>query len=199
MSSGVLNVKVSAEAAVAAPSREPAIGLFAEAEFAARAEFPWLSDYSDYEDWLDSRLGSQMGLAMAGVEATVVQVGLAEFCEWCALARIAPNEDALDAFASLALSARNGASPRVLAEIDEADFNRRRAEIAPVTENLGFHQWGLRREATRAALTATHVRFESLPVSIDSFLAWCACVDERPSEATLDRYARLLLEHLTIQ
>ena len=199
MSSGVLNFRVLAEAALNERPREPAIGLIAETAFAERAQIPWLDDYSDYEDWLDSRLGLQMGLAMSGVEAAVVHVGLAEFREWCALTRTTPNEDALDTFAALAQSARNGASPRVLAELDEADFNRRRLEIVPVAEGLEFQQWRLRRKTMRADLTADRIRFESLPVCVDSFLAWCACVDERPSETTLDRYARLLLEHLTIQ
>jgi hypothetical protein len=198
MSSGVLNSPVL-NTAFDGRSREPAIGLLAETEFEARAEVLWLDGYSDYEDWLDSRLGLQMGLAMSGVDAALVEVGLAEFREWCALARTTPNEDALDAFATLALNARNEAAPRVLAELDEADFSRRRLEIAPVAGGSGFRHWRRQRETMRAALTAAGVRFESLPVRVDNFLAWCACVDERPSESTLDRYAGLLLEHLTIQ
>lgn len=199
MSDGVLNSSVLAKAALGQPPQEPAIGLIADTEFAARAEVSWLDNYSNYEDWLDSRLGLQMGLAMSGVDAPLVEVGLAEFREWCALARTMPNEDTLDTFAALVLNARNGASPRVLAVLDEADFSRRRLEIAPVVGGLGLRQWRLRREAMRAALAAAGVRYESLLVRIDSFLAWCACVDERPSESTLDRYARLLLDHLTIQ
>ena len=76
MSSGVINFSVL-NAAFDERPREPAIGLLAETEFGTRGDIPWLDGYSDYEDWLDSRLGLQMGLSMAGVEATMVEVGLA--------------------------------------------------------------------------------------------------------------------------
>jgi hypothetical protein len=91
------------------------IGVIAEHEFErARAAISELAGYHDYEDWLDSRRGLQFGLAIAGVDANIVVVGLSSFPERRPLAGTSPDERALDAFASVAQAVRGAAEPRAL-------------------------------------------------------------------------------------
>jgi hypothetical protein len=79
------------------------VGIFAEDEFGrAQAAIGALAGYCDYQDWLDARWGLQFGLALAGVEAEIVVVGLSSFLEWCSLTETSADERALDAFASAA-------------------------------------------------------------------------------------------------
>jgi hypothetical protein len=80
-----------------------AIGIVAEDEFAdTRAAIAELKGYSDYEDWLDARWGLCIGLAMAGVNASMVVVDLASFLRWLDRTGKVADERTLDAFASLA-------------------------------------------------------------------------------------------------
>jgi hypothetical protein len=65
----------------------------------ARDYIPELSDYTDYEDWLDSRHGRFMGLSMAGAEASLETVALDDFLDWCGANRMRPSEAELDAYA----------------------------------------------------------------------------------------------------
>ena len=58
-----------------------------------------LSNYQDYDDWLDSRYGHWMGLSMGGVEASLETVALDDFLDWCRRRRMHPSEAALDAYA----------------------------------------------------------------------------------------------------
>ena len=76
------------------------VALFSHQDFRlARAIMPEFEAYSDYDDWLDSRYGRMMGLAMAGVETSLVSVTLADFLPWCAERDQLPTEEGLDAFA----------------------------------------------------------------------------------------------------
>ena len=76
------------------------IALLSPAEFEiARGMISELSDHFSYDDWLDSRYGTAMGLSFAGEAAGLVTVRLARFLTWCARHHILPSESALDAFA----------------------------------------------------------------------------------------------------
>jgi hypothetical protein len=76
------------------------VGVVPPADFErARDYIPELSDYSDYEDWLDSRYGRFMGLSLSGVEASLETVTLDDFLNWCGARRIGPSEAELDAYA----------------------------------------------------------------------------------------------------
>lgn len=79
------------------------VGVVPSAEFErARGCISELSNYSDYDDWLDSRYGRFMGLSMAGAEASLETVALEDFLSWCLERRLRPSEDALDDYAQLA-------------------------------------------------------------------------------------------------
>lgn len=77
------------------------VALFSHQDFKlARPLMPELEAYADYDDWLDCRHGRMMGLAMAGVETSLVSVTLADFHRWCVEHEHVPTEEALDAFAA---------------------------------------------------------------------------------------------------
>jgi hypothetical protein len=79
------------------------VGVVPSAEFErAQACISELSNYSDYDDWLDSRYGRFMGLSMAGAEASLETVALEDFLSWCLARCLRPSEDALDDYAQLA-------------------------------------------------------------------------------------------------
>jgi hypothetical protein len=181
-----------------ARARNSAIGLFAEREFArARAEIADLASYRDYDDWLDSRQGRQIGLAMAGVGAATVCVGLSSFLEWRALTGAAADEDALDGFAGAALAMRYSRTSLVLAVISEFDFARFSGAVEALAGHGEYRGWLRHRRAMRAHAIAAGLRVDDLPVGVASFVEWCACLRQSASEAALDRYAQLRLEHLT--
>jgi len=76
------------------------VGVVSEADFArARDYISELSNYRDYDDWLDSRYGRLMGLALGGDEADLETVALDDFLDWCGALRALPSEGALDAYA----------------------------------------------------------------------------------------------------
>jgi hypothetical protein len=175
-----------------------AIGIVAETEFhRARSAISDLAHCCDYNDWLDAREGLQMGLAMAGVEARIVPVSLSSFLEWSRLSGRAPDERALDAFASLASGARNSSDLRVFAVVGELDFARHCSAINGLAAHGEYQRWLRHRRATKADAIAADLRVAELPIRLDGFLAWCACLGQTGSEAALDRYAQLLLEDLT--
>jgi hypothetical protein len=81
------------------------VGVVPSGEFdRARECISELSNYSDYEDWLDSRYGRFMGLSMAGADASLETVALEDFLSWCVARRLRPSEGALDDYAQLACS-----------------------------------------------------------------------------------------------
>jgi hypothetical protein len=78
------------------------VGVVPPGEFErARETISELSNYGDYDDWLDSRYGRFMGLSTAGAEASLEMVPLEDFLSWCASRRLPPSEDALDDYAQL--------------------------------------------------------------------------------------------------
>jgi hypothetical protein len=77
------------------------VALFSSEDFRlARQLMPELAECCDYDDWLDCRHGRMMGLAMAGVETSLVSVTLADFQRWRVERDEPATEEALDAFAA---------------------------------------------------------------------------------------------------
>ena len=76
------------------------VGVVSATDFErARGCISELSDYSYYDDWLDSRYGRFMGLSMAGIETSLETVALDDFLDWCGTRRMRPSEAELDAYA----------------------------------------------------------------------------------------------------
>jgi hypothetical protein len=65
----------------------------------ARDYISELSNYRDYDDWLDSRYGRLMGLALGGAEVDLETVALDDFLDWCGARMMLPSEGALEAYA----------------------------------------------------------------------------------------------------
>jgi hypothetical protein len=77
------------------------VGVVSPADFErARDYISELSDYRDYDDWLDSRYGRFMGLSIGAAGARLEMVALDDFLGWCGARRMRPSEDALDAYAT---------------------------------------------------------------------------------------------------
>jgi len=76
------------------------VGVVSAADFErARGCISELSNYRDYDDWLDSRYGRFMGLSLGGAEASLATVALDDFLGWCGARKMRPDEAALDAYA----------------------------------------------------------------------------------------------------
>jgi hypothetical protein len=76
------------------------VGVVSAAEFErAQGCISELSDYSSYDDWLDSRYGYFMGFSLGGADASLETVILDDFLNWCGARKIHPSEAALDAYA----------------------------------------------------------------------------------------------------
>ena len=175
-----------------------AIGLIVDDDFGrARDVMPFLADYLDFDGWLDRCEGLQIGLAMAGLDAVIVPVRLGKFLEWSRLTGTPLDEYALDAFATLALAMRNASPPSVMAIVDELDFAAHARRVAAFADHRDGRRWGRHREALRLEREASVGRVEQLPICLEAFLDWCGCLGQDASEAALDRYALLMLEHLT--
>ncbi len=175
-----------------------AIGLLAENEFEqARASVSDLADYRSYDDWLDSREGLQIGLAMAGVDAATACVSLSSFLEWRGLTAASSDERALDTFAALALIVRNSPESKVLAVVSEFDFATHSFEVAAFAGRCDYQGWARHRREIRAKAVAAGLRVVELPIRVGGFVEWCGCLRQEASEAALDCYAHLLLEYLT--
>jgi hypothetical protein len=173
-----------------------AIGLFDAADFDhARSQIPDLTAYCDYEDWRDAREGLRMGLAMAGVEAVLVSVRLDSFLRWRAFAGRPNDEAALDAFARLALTI-TGQQCRLFAVIEEADFLRHQSAARVAFGQVGYEHWRRHRSRVRANAFEAGLDVEDQPIRLGDYLEWSACIGQAASEPALDRYARLLAEHL---
>ena len=174
------------------------IALIAEEEFAwAQVVIPDLADHFGYEDWLDCREGSQLGLSMAGVDVKMVPVVLSPFLAWCRLTETSPSERALDAFASIILILRNPPEPSVIAVVRQREFEEHSREVVAFARHVDYQRWIRHRELMRARVAASGARIEELPIRVGDFVEWGKCLGENMSESMLDRYAQLVLEHLT--
>ena len=171
------------------------IALLAKDEFAwAQIVVPDLNAYFDYGEWRESREGFQMGLAMAGVDVKMVPVALTPFLAWHRLTGTPPNERALDAFASAILRFRTPPEPMVLAVVRKQEFETRSRDIAALSGYRDYRHWLRHRQAIRAYAARSGLDVEELPIIIDDFVEWRACVGQI-SESSIDRYAQLALEY----
>jgi hypothetical protein len=76
------------------------VGVVSAVDFErARGCISELSNYRDFDDWLDSRYGRFMGLSLSGIEANLETIALDDFLGWCGARRMRPSEAALDAYA----------------------------------------------------------------------------------------------------
>jgi hypothetical protein len=171
------------------------IALVSEQEFArARTIIPDLNAYFDYEDWRESREGFQIGLAMAGVDVTMVTVGLTRFLAWRRLTGAPASEEALDAFASTIGRFETPPERLVLAIADEREFAAHSRDVAAFSTHGDYRQWSRRGRATRVDLEMSGRYVEELAISVSDFVGWSACVSQI-SEPSIERYAQLLLEN----
>lgn len=169
-----------------------------EQEFAwAQIVVPDLIHYPDYQDWLDHREGYQIGLSMAGLEVNTVAFALVPFLIWCRLFQTRPSQPALDAFALFVFRARKPPIPTALALIGENQFDAHARTVEAFALHGSFGQWAQHRAAVQANIASTGARAELVPVHVDDFAAWSRCLRQATSEASLDCYARLILEFLT--
>jgi hypothetical protein len=77
------------------------VGVVSSGDFERAQEYiSELSNYADYDDWVDSRYGRFMGLSLGGAEASLETVALDDFLDWCGARMLLPSEAALDAYAS---------------------------------------------------------------------------------------------------
>lgn len=174
-----------------------AIALLSPEDFsAAQGILSDLDAYFDYQDWLDSRDGFQMGIAASGVDAKKVPVALSAFLAWCRLTKTAPSERTLDAFALVLRILRKPPPPVAHAEVRNDEFEAHARTIDAFAAHPGFEDWVLHRDAAADDLAAQGARIEPLPVNLDDFVAWSRCLGENTSEATLDGYAKLVMEFL---
>ena len=180
------------------PNGVAVIGRVGEDDFErARAEMPDVAAYVDYDDWLDALDGLQIGLSMAGVDATAVCVDLSAFLQWRELTGASCDQNALDAFAGLSLTMRGSRAAKVFAVVGAFDFAIHPTEAAALAEGRDYRGWLRRRGQARAMAVAAGRQVAELPVRLEGFREWRACVGQGACEAALDRYAELLLEHLT--
>lgn len=173
------------------------IGLIGPEEFEqGRSIIAGLEAYSSFLDWLDCREGLQIGLSLAGVDATLMRVQLAGFVLWCDMTGCVPSLRSLDAFAAFIEALRRAPPPAVVARIEAPQFAAHRGQLAAFDGERDYAAWTSRRRGIRERADAAGLRVVEQPVRIDKFLEWCACVGEARSEAALDNYAALLLEYL---
>lgn len=178
--------------------RSRAIGLLVDDEFDhVRDATTFLANDLDFDGSLDRCEGLQIGLAMAGVDATIVPIRPGRFLEWVRLTRRPLVERALDEFAALALAMRSASVTAVMADVDEMDFLAHSGRVAAFSGYGESRRWLRHRRAFHAKLEANGGRVETLPIRVEAFIDWCACLRQDTSEAALDRYALLALERLT--
>jgi hypothetical protein len=178
-------------------SESATIGLIGPDEFdMGRSVVAGLEAYPTFSDWLDCREGLQIGLSLAGVEATLIRVRLAGFMLWCDLTACSPSLCSLDAFAASVDALRRAPLSAVVAEIDSRQFAAHCGRLAAFEGQCDYGAWSERRRRIRERAAAAGLRVVEQPVRIGKFVDWCACVGEAGSEAALDTYAALLHEYL---
>jgi len=169
------------------------LGLIDEEEFAwAQTVVPDLNEYLDFDDWLDSREGFQIGLAMAGIDAKIERLSLRLFLTWCRLSGSAPSERTLDVFAAMRAAFRE--APAAIAVIRRGDFELHGAYVAALAPYNNYEAWLRHRETERRSACPA---VKDFPIHLGDFIAWTRCLGESTSEASLDAYASLVAEYIT--
>jgi hypothetical protein len=173
------------------------LAITSEEEFAwAQVTISDLSLHDSYQDWLDSREGFQIGLSVAGVDVRMVRVELTPFLVWCRLTRTQPSERTLDSFAMILFFLRRPPAPAALAVVRREDFEAHAQTMNAFAPYADFESWHRHRALVQEDAEGSGVRVEPLAVHVGDFVEWGKCVSEETSEATLDRYASLVLEFL---
>jgi hypothetical protein len=75
------------------------MALISASEFELARDFiPELSEFKNYDDWLDYQNGRFMGCSLGGLDAKLITVSLEDFMIWCLSNQVSPSERALDEF-----------------------------------------------------------------------------------------------------
>ncbi|HEY1944630.1 MAG TPA: hypothetical protein VGH40_21150 [Roseiarcus sp.] len=151
----------------------------------------------DYDDWIDLRMGAEVGLSWAGADTVRTPVSASSFLRWCQLSGQTPSEPSLDAFAAIAWTLENRGEIAVFACVSEEDFSYFQHAISAFAEARDFARWSELRDEARLLAQREGKRVEEMPIVVADFEAWRACVGEWSGEHALDAYARLRLEQLT--
>lgn len=151
----------------------------------------------DYDDWIEFRMGAEVGLSWAGVDSVRVPVSASSFLRWCQLRGQTPSEASLDAFAAIAWTLENKREVVVFACVGEEDFSRSQDAISAFAEAGDFARWSKLRDEARLRAQREGKRVEEMPILVADFEAWRACLGEWSGERALDAYAHLRLEQLT--
>jgi hypothetical protein len=150
----------------------------------ARRAVPDLKAYCDF----------RTGLAMAGVDVKMAPLAVEPFIGWLRLTGTPASEQALNTFALLVSTFRNGCRPLVLAAIGEGDFEAHAGNFAALSRFDSFAKWARRREEVRAQAVSSGARLQELPIQLRHFGDWVACLGPAAG-GSVDDYARLLLEY----
>jgi hypothetical protein len=151
----------------------------------------------DYDDWIDFRMGAEVGLSWAGVESVRVPVSASPFLRWCRLSGQTASESSLDGFAAIAWTLENRREIAVFARVSEEDFFRSRYAISAFAEAGDFTRWSKMRDEARLRAQREGKCVAEMPILVADFEAWRACLGEWSGERALDAYAHLRLEQLT--
>lgn len=145
---------------------EPCIALLNRADFMRAKELVENFDrWETYEDYVLDREGLRMGLAFAGSAVELAPVALDPFLAFSRAVGGRATAARLDEFATVMQAV--GRAPE--------------AQARPRLERQGDE--GNRQGA-----------FLSIPVDLQAYEAWAACLGSRPSPVLLDAYARLTVE-----
>ena len=171
------------------------VASLSEADFArASLVVPDLAAYADFEDWRCAREARQIGLAMAGVDAPLVCVSLTGFLAWVRLTGSIADEAGLDRFAATLRAFRTLDEPFAFAVVSERDFAAHSPAVAALSGHGDFLSWSRFRRSTRVKAKLARAGIIEVPISIDEYVAWRACIGDNPA-ATIDRFAQAVLEH----
>ena len=169
------------------------------ANSAARAtRSPFLADYLDFDDWLDRCEGLQIGLAMAGVDATIVPVRLGRFLEWMRLtARASRRARARRVSPTLALAMRS-ASVRMRWPLSANWISSRIPGASPLSPATATPPLAAASRGAAGETRGEPARgSRTLPICVDAFVDWCACLGQAASRRRSIATPSSLLEHLT--
>lgn len=144
----------------------PCIALLNSADFIrAKKLVENFDQWETFEDYLDDREGLRMGLAFAGRSIRLAPVSLDLFLAWCRAGGGRATAVRLDEFAALMEAIRRVPYAEVRDRLDHRG-------------NDGHHR----------------DLFISVPVDVQAYKAWVACLQERTSPALLEAYARFSVE-----
>ena len=158
----------------------------------ARLVSPALGAFESYDEWLDEREGSSIGLSHAGIEVVSVRMIFARFVEWAQLNRIEMGVNTLDEFAERIERFRDARPSIFVAELSEVDFNKFGSRIEATEPFVNYEEWSRYR---RQKYDCAAGEVNRVAIGAAAFAQWARCLALPTSESNLDAYARLLLEY----